>query len=607
MQYDRYFRGSPHCRCCRCFGARHLQARLGARHPVAYRLPGMQDLSDLAAREAIEAAIGEAFVTSGKLSAAGLDRALRVKGAGSENFLSLLTKLGLVSELDVRAALAERLGLEIADPEDFPDAALLEDQLGANFLRHAKILPLADETDALILAMADPLDEVTLRAVALRTRKRVEPRIATLSDIEAAHERLYPMVGVAAETQPHETHDAQHDVERLKDLASGAPVIRLANQLIGRAVEMRASDIHVEPRENGLAVRYRIDGALQEMEPPPATIGPALVSRLKIMARLDIAERRLPQDGRIRIPVRGRQIDMRVSTVPTIHGENVVLRVLDRSSIALEFAKLGFAPELERRFLSLLDQPNGILLVTGPTGSGKTTTLYTSLRHLNAPDKKLFTVEDPVEYQLDGVSQIEIKPQIGLTFAHCLRSILRQDPDIVMIGEIRDVETAEIAIQASLTGHLVLSTLHTNSAAGTVTRLLDMGVADYLITSTVNGILAQRLVRRLCPECREAYQPVPGFLQQIGVAEDLAKGATLHRPRGCAACRGTGFRGRICIVELMPLGATIRRLVLAHAETQEIEATAIADGMRTMFQDGIALALAGTTTVEEVLRATRMV
>ena len=342
-----------------------------------------------------------------------------------------------------------------------------------------------------------------------------------------------------------------HDVERLKDLASGAPVIRLANQLIARAVEMRASDIHIEPREHRLAIRYRIDGALQDMEAPAPAMGPALVSRLKIMARLDIAERRLPQDGRIRIPVRGRQIDMRVSTVPTIHGENVVLRVLDRASIELEFAKLGFDAALEARYLALLEQPNGILLVTGPTGSGKTTTLYTSLRHLNVPDKKLFTVEDPVEYQLDGVSQIEIKPQIGLTFAHILRSILRQDPDIVMIGEIRDVETAEIAIQAALTGHLVLSTLHTNSAAGTVTRLLDMGVADYLLTSTINGILAQRLVRRLCENCREAFAPLPELLPQLGLAPGSA--TRLYRGRGCAACRGTGYHGRVCIVEMMPI------------------------------------------------------
>jgi general secretion pathway protein E len=569
----------------------------------------MQDLSALAQRASVETAIGEALVASGKLTAAGLDRALRLKGAGgTDQFLSLLSKLGLVSERDVAAALAERLGLPVVAPDDFPELPPLEAELGANFLRHAKVLPLADEGASVSLAMADPLDEVTIRAIELRTRKRVAPRIATLSDIEAAHERLFPVAGTAPEPQAaSDVADAHHDVERLKDLASGAPVIRLANLLVARAVEMRASDIHIEPREHRLAIRYRIDGALQEMETPPASMGAALVSRLKIMARLDIAERRLPQDGRIRIPVRGRQIDMRVSTVPTIHGENVVLRVLDRSSIELEFAKLGFDAELEARFLSLVDQPNGILLVTGPTGSGKTTTLYTSLRHLNQPDKKLFTVEDPVEYQLEGVSQIEIRPQIGLTFAHILRSILRQDPDIIMIGEIRDVETAEIAIQAALTGHLVLSTLHTNSAAGTVTRLLDMGIADYLLTSTINGILAQRLVRRICPDCRETYAPLPGFLEQLGLAPEAAARARLYRGAGCATCHGTGYYGRVCIVELMPFDAAIRRLVLARAETQEIEAQAASDGMRTMFQRGLDLALAGTTTVEDVLRVTRSV
>jgi general secretion pathway protein E len=567
----------------------------------------MQDASALGERASIEMAIGEALVASAKLSVAGLDRALQLRGAGNEHLLALLTKLGLVSEHEVAEALSARLGLAIVLPDELPDQPLLEEQLGANFLRHAKVLPLAEAPDGVALAMADPLDEVTIRAIELRTRKRVTPKIATLSDIEAAHERLYPLARDAgeAEASPSDTADASHDVERLKDMASGAPVIRLANQLIARAVEMRASDIHIEPHEHRIAIRYRIDGALQDMEAPPPALGPALVSRVKIMARLDIAERRLPQDGRIRIPVRGHQIDMRVSTVPTIHGENVVLRVLDRSSIELEFAKLGFDAALEARYLALLDQPNGIMLVTGPTGSGKTTTLYTSLRHLNLPDKKLFTVEDPVEYQLEGVSQIEIRPQIGLSFAHVLRSILRQDPDIIMIGEIRDVETAEIAIQAALTGHLVLSTLHTNSAAGTVTRLLDMGVPDYLLTSTINAIVAQRLVRRLCAHCREAFSPLPEFLAQLGLTAGKANGATLYRGRGCVACRGSGYLGRVCVVELMPISATLRRLVLSHAETQEIEATAVAEGMRTMFDSGLELALAGMTTVEEVLRVTR--
>ena len=568
----------------------------------------MQDFSAIAERDSVEVAIGEALVASGKLSAAGLDRALRLKTTGGDQLLALLTKLGMVSERDVAEALAVQLGLAIVASGEFPDAPPLEDQLGANFLRHAKVLPLAEDGDLLSLAMADPLDLVTIRAIELRTRRRVAPLIATLSDIDAAHERLYPADRATTDAQAQAappSQDAHHDVERLKDLASGAPVIRLANQLITRAVEMRASDIHIEPREHRLAVRYRIDGALQEIETPSPTMGAALVSRLKIMARLDIAERRLPQDGRIRIPVRGRQIDMRVSTAPTIHGENVVLRILDRSSIELEFAALGFDAALERQFLALLDQPNGILLVTGPTGSGKTTTLYTALRHLNRPDKKLFTVEDPVEYQREGGSQIEIRPQIGLSFANVLRSILRQDPDIMLIGEIRDVETAEIAIQAALTGHLVLSTLHTNNAAGTVTRLLDMGVADYLLTSTINGILAQRLVRRLCRACIEPFAPLPELLQQLGIANAAPDGMTLYRGAGCSACHGTGYYGRVSIVELMPISAAIRRLILSHAETQEIEAAATADGMRTMFEHGLALALAGVTTIEEVLRATR--
>jgi general secretion pathway protein E len=566
----------------------------------------MQDLSPPTSRAAFETAIAEALVAAGKLTSAGLERALRLRGTGNESFFGLLTRLGLAAEHDVAEALSEHLGVPLVTASDFPEAPLLDDLLGGHFLRHAKALPLGDAPDSVLLAMADPLDEVTQRAVALRTRKLVEPRIATLSDIEAAHERLYPVTPVsgAAAHQPSEATDQHQDVERLKDLASGAPVIRLANTIIARAVEMRASDIHIEPREHRLAIRYRIDGALQELDTPPPDMGAALVSRLKIMARLDIAERRLPQDGRIRLPIRGRQIDMRVSTAPTLYGENVVLRVLDRSSIELEFPKLGFDAAFERDFLALLEQPNGILLVTGPTGSGKTTTLYASLRHLNVPEKKLFTVEDPVEYQLEGVSQIEIRPQIGLTFAHVLRSILRQDPDIIMIGEIRDVETAEIAIQAALTGHLVLSTLHTNSAAGTVTRLLDMGVPDYLLTSTINGILAQRLVRRLCALCREPFEPPSGFLRQLGLAD--AGEARLWRARGCPACRGTGYFGRISIVELMPIGAEIRRLILGRAETQEIERAAIAQGMRTMFASGMALALAGTTTTEEVLRATRM-
>ena len=570
----------------------------------------MQNNPSSVSQQALEIAVAENLVASGKLSAAGLDRALRLTESGEDRIIPVLTKLGLVTERDLAQSLADQLDLPLVTADAFPAAPLLADQLGANFLRQAKILPLEATPREVVLAMADPLDHYTIRAVELRTGKRVLARIATFSDIEYAQERLYApdrsvLAGIVQGAGDELAQVSQHDVDRLKDLASGAPVIRLANLLIDRAVEMRASDIHIEPADDRLAIRYRVDGALQEVEPPPKSMAAPLISRIKIMARLDIAERRLPQDGRIRAAVKGTLIDMRVSTTPTIHGENVVLRILDRSSIALEFPKLGFDEALEKRFLNLLDQPNGIVLVTGPTGSGKTTTLYTSLRHLNARSKKLFTVEDPVEYQLDGISQIEIKPQIGLTFAHVLRSILRQDPDIIMIGEIRDVETAEIAVQAALTGHLVLSTLHTNSAAASATRLLDMGVADYLLTSTINGIAAQRLVRVLCRECREAYTPLPEFVEQIGLAKRGPQ--TLYRARGCEACRNTGYFGRTTIFELMPMTAAIRKLVLAHAEAEEIQAAAIQEGMRTMFDNGLDKALAGVTAIEEVLRATRMV
>jgi general secretion pathway protein E len=324
------------------------------------------------------------------------------------------------------------------------------------------------------------------------------------------------------------------------------------------------------------------------------------------MARLNIAERRLPQDGRIRTAVRGRDYDLRVSTVPTLHGESVVMRLLDRTSLVEDLQSLGFSEDNLRPFLQVLDQPQGILLVTGPTGSGKTTTLYTSLLRLNSPEKKLFTVEDPIEYQLEGVNQVQIKPQIGLSFAQVLRSILRQDPDIIMIGEMRDLETAQIAIQAALTGHLVLSTLHTNSAAGTVTRLLDMGVEDYLLTSTINGVLAQRLVRRLCPECRQEYDVLPELGEQLRSSANLGTPPLrLYRAKGCEDCQGAGYLGRVAIMELLSMTDGLRRLVLKRAESQEIHRTALQEGMRSMYEDGVRKSIAGVTSLEEVLRVTR--
>jgi general secretion pathway protein E len=396
---------------------------------------------------------------------------------------------------------------------------------------------------------------------------------------------------------------SEDDVRRLEDMASEAPVIRLVHDLITRAVEAQASDIHVEPREDSVRVRYRIDGVLATVETLPPSLRAAVTSRIKIMANLNIAERRLPQDGRVKSTVRGKPIDLRISTMPTMLGESVVLRILDRSSVELDFERLGFHGATLETFTGLLAQPNGIILVTGPTGSGKTTTLYTALSRLNKAECKLFTVEDPIEYQLAGISQIQVQPKIGLTFAHALRSILRQDPDIIMVGEIRDLETAQMAIQASLTGHLVLSTLHTNGAAASLTRLLDMGVDDYLLASTLTGVLAQRLVRRLCGKCAVPDEPPPFVEKRLGGRRESLG---LRRKVGCQACRQTGYAGRTTISELLVMNDALRRTLLERGSESAIEAAAVEGGMVAMFDDGLAKALGGETTIEEVLRVTRI-
>jgi general secretion pathway protein E len=398
--------------------------------------------------------------------------------------------------------------------------------------------------------------------------------------------------------------DALPEPTDLLESDDDAPIIRLINALLTRAIKDNASDIHIEPFENRLKVRYRIDGVLEEGESPPANLTAAVISRVKIMAKLNIAERRLPQDGRIMIRVQGKELDLRVSTVPTAHGESVVMRLLDRETVVFDFKKLGFTDEFLPQFQHVLEQPHGILLVTGPTGSGKTTTLYTALSKINTPDVKIITVEDPVEYQIEGINQIQAKPQIGLDFAHALRSIVRQDPDIIMIGEMRDLETCKIAIQSALTGHLVLSTLHTNNAAGGITRLLDMGVEDYLLTSTINGILAQRLVRRLEPTHAERYEASPEEIEKFGLRRYQPEG-TIHlfRPRG-SALAPTGYLGRTTIMEFLVMNDEIRRAVMRHAGMGELEHLAKDAGMRTMYEDGIVKAMAGMTTIEEVLRVT---
>jgi len=555
-------------------------------------------------RKDFERALGERLLRAGRLDSGGLERAFRLKSSDDERLEEILAKLGLVHEKDIAEAMAQELGLGIAIADDYPDAPVLEG-ISVKFLRQARIIPLADTPDGIVLAMADPLNKYAVQSLGLITGKQVLMRVATAADIEAAFERLYENGKSSAGSIVSESDDevADEDVNRLRDLASEAPVIRLVNLLIARGVESRASDIHIEPFHNRVLVRYRVDGLLREAATPPSRLRAAIVSRIKIMAKLNIAERRLPQDGRIRIAIRGKDYDLRVATVPTLHGEGVTMRILDKTNLVEDFAQLGFRPEPLKAYLNLLDRPQGILLVTGPTGSGKTTTLYTSLLRLNTPEKKIFTVEEPIEYQLEGVNQIQVKPQINLTFANILRTLLRHNPNVIMIGEMRDLETAQIAIQAALTGHLVLSTLHTNSAAGSITRLLDMKVEDYLITSTVTGIMAQRLVRRLCG-CREAYTPIPEVIASMNLVADFGEAPVLYRPVGCERCHN-GYNGQTTVIEVLTMSDEIRRLVMTHAEAREIHRVAVAEGMCSMAHDGMLKALAGETTIEEVLRVTR--
>jgi general secretion pathway protein E len=478
-------------------------------------------------------------------------------------------------------------------------------------MKQHNVVPLAASDNELSIAIVDPLDSFVVNAIEIFVGQRVSCRVGVPKEIQAAIERLYgsgktAMDEIVADLDSDNEAASEQEVARLKDLASETPVVRLVNLIIQRAAEEGASDIHIEPFENQLKMRYRVDGMLREVEAPPLPLYPAVISRIKLMAKLDIAEHRLPQDGRIRAQAEGREIDMRISTVPTMHGESLVMRLLYKDSATLDFGTLGFSERTLKAFQAALQMPYGMLLVTGPTGSGKTTTLYAALTVLNQPTRKIVTVEDPVEYQVVGVNQIQVKPQIGLTFARALRSIVRQDPDVVMIGEMRDLETAEIAVQSALTGHLVLSTLHTNDAPSSVTRLLDMGVAGYLVTSVVNGVLAQRLVRKLCPHCRQAYQALPELVKQTRLDQFVAGGpATLYRATGCEHCRGTGYRGRVAIMEMLVMSDRIRSLVLKQADAREIAEAALAEGMETMYQDGLRKALAGLTSMEEVLRVTR--
>ena len=566
---------------------------------------------DPTAESTAESRIVGVLLEKGRLKDSDLARARPLHRESGGSLLGLLVRLGLVSERDHAQTCAEVLGLPLLDakavPESPPEALLDGLPLTLRFLKQFHVCPLALHDDVLDLWLSDPQDFYAADAVQLAMGLPVRLHVGLRSEIDDLIERWFGQgrsaMGAIIETADGEGA-AVDDIEHLRDLASEAPVIRLVNLVIQRAVELRASDIHIEPFENRLKVRYRVDGVLIEGESPPVNLTAAVISRIKIMARLNIAERRLPQDGRIMLRVQGKELDLRVSTVPTAHGESVVMRLLDRDTVVFDFHRLGFTDAFLPQFRKVLEQPHGILLVTGPTGSGKTTTLYTALSQLNTADVKIITVEDPVEYQIEGINQIQAKPQIGLDFANALRSIVRQDPDIIMIGEMRDLETARIAIQSALTGHLVLSTLHTNNAAGGITRLLDMGVEDYLLTSTINGILAQRLVRRLEPQHAQRYRASPEEIEKFGLRRLQPEGEIFLYRAQPSAIAPTGYLGRTTIVEFLVMNDALRSAVMRRAGMGEIEQIARAAGMRTMYEDGLSKALQGHTTLEEVLRVT---
>ncbi len=552
---------------------------------------------------------------SGLVDSGALARGKRAAEVASERVDTVLVKLGLISEVDLCGAYASYTGLRVVGFGDIPSQPILAERLRLSFLQATRSLPVSFDGQCLLLAVVDPFDGEVCKAIAYMLGARVDLAIIAPADIERAFRHLYQNQeeGVDAEDEHVTTisgsEGSEFDVERLRDIANEAPIIRLVNQIVSHAVERGASDIHIEPGRDDVAIRVRIDGFLQSDRAVPAALRAALTTRIKIMARLDIAERRLPQDGRIKTAVRGVEIDIRVSTMPTAFGESVVMRILDRSRVELDFAKLGLDEAIEANFQSLMSLPNGIILVTGPTGSGKTTTLYTALKHLNRPETKLFTVEDPIEYQLAGINQIQVQPQIGLDFPTALRSILRQDPDVIMIGEIRDLETARIAIQAALTGHLVFSTLHTNGAVAAITRLIDIGLERYLLASTVAGVMAQRLVRRVCQHCSRRYAELGGMPAKLrmaipsGMVADWSESRTVV---GCEACAGTGYRGRTTVSELLVINDDVRQAIGRRSnDRHSLEDVARAAGFRSLYENGLLKVACGETTLDEVLRVTR--
>lgn len=548
--------------------------------------------------------LGTLLLEEGIVTEETLKKGLELHKATGRPLGRVLVEEKLVNERDLVKVLAKNIGIEFTDLDDQavdPAAAAL---IPESLARRYAALPIGFQDDKLVVAMADPANVLAIDDIRAISGREVILKVATRSDVEAAVSRLASLDGSVSDLAELAAEHAveTHDLSAVEAAAEEAPVVKLVNMLITRASADRASDIHVEPTEKDLRVRFRIDGVLHEIMRTPRSIANAVVSRLKIMADIDIAERRRPQDGRINLRVSGKQLDLRVSSLPTIYGEKVVMRLLDTSTALLKLEDLGFLPDTQERFTASFTKPYGTILVVGPTGSGKSTTLYATLNVLNRPEVNVITVEDPVEYRLSGISQVQVNKKAGLTFASALRSFLRQDPDIMLVGEIRDQETANIAIESALTGHLVLSTLHTNDAPSSVSRLIEMGVEPFLVGSALDAVLAQRLARRLCSSCKEPYEPTAAALVDAGWPDGIDDVPTLYRAVGCRACSNTGYRGRLAIHEMMTVNEEIERLAVERASTEIISKAAISNGMRTLRQDGLTKVGMGMTSIEEILR-----
>ncbi|MDR0521513.1 MAG: Flp pilus assembly complex ATPase component TadA [Planctomycetaceae bacterium] len=556
----------------------------------------------------------ELLQRKGKVSAAQIGEANEMAQATNIKVAEALIKLGYVSSEDVARSIAEEYGREFVDIKGIAIPPAIVELVPESVARENRILPYQTDGDTLKIIMSDPNDIETLDKLRFILNRPIEPVLASPELILEAISRHYTQnIGESADSLIQEMTDTQIDFTATDAIGGGAsnvadsdaPIVRLANLIIEEAVQLRASDIHIEPFEDRVRVRYRIDGVLVERDTVPKRLQGSLLSRFKIMSRLDVAERRRTQDGRIKLSLGDKELDLRVSVIPTNHGQSVVMRILDKDNIRVSLMQLGFAESDFKKFTSLIKRPNGIILVTGPTGSGKTTSLYAALNDLNTPTRKIITAEDPVEYYLPGINQVEIKHSIGLDFARVIRAMLRQAPNIILVGEMRDLETAQMGIQASLTGHLVFSTLHTNDAPGAITRLVDMGVPPYLVSSSVIGIMAQRLVRTICKKCKKPYIPSAAELEEAKMTPEEAAKATFMKGAGCGSCNKSGYRGRMAVFELMMMSAKIREMTFQQASTVEIRRAAKAEGMSTLFMDGIRKVARGLTTIEEVLRVAR--